>query len=113
MPFHHWLDDPEIHTIVLHTIRHTKHSIPVPRWQNLARGIAIGHQLVTDHLNQHRMELAKLKGKRVIECVTETDHPKLWNRHRQALVESGRIAGRQVAETFRSVKEVATRDLPD
>ncbi|MGK0186052.1 MAG: NTE family protein [Verrucomicrobiales bacterium] len=100
MPFHHWLDDPSVHTIVLHSIRHIKGSLPVPRWQSLSRGIAIGHQLVSDQLNDHRQELAELKGKRIIECVTETEHPKWSNKRRATLVKAGEAAGERAVESI-------------
>ena len=107
IPFHHWLDDPSVHTIVIHSIRHSKGSLPVPRWPSMSRGIAIGHQLVSDQLNNHRRELAQLKGKRIIECITETKHPGWLNGQRAVLVQAGDKSGERAAELLLEINPLA------
>lgn len=76
-PFEHWLDDPEIDVIVVHRIRHEEHSGPAVNWETVASAIGIAHQTVCGELHRHRRELARLKGKRLIEVETLTPFPGL------------------------------------
>lgn len=94
VPFHHWVSDPAVQTIVLHTIEHEQGTNPALRWNNMAMGVGVAHQVVSDLLNRYRKELAELHGKRLIHAVTRTPHPGLLRPDRDALVEAGRASAR-------------------
>lgn len=98
MPFSHWLDDDSVHTIVLHRIEHIRGTELVPKWPTMASGFAISHQIITDTLFNLRMAEAKRSGKRVIEILTETPHPRMFpSKHRPALIAAGRESGLRAA----------------
>lgn len=94
IPFDHWLEDPEIHTIVLHRIEHVRGTECVPRWPSVATGFAASHDTINGALHQMRMRQARESGKRVIEVVTETPHPGLLpSKVRSLLLETGYQSG--------------------
>lgn len=97
-PFEHWLDDPEIDTIVIHRIRHEENSGPAVSWETIATSIGASHHTVCNELHRHRTELARLKGKRLVEIDTVTPMPGLFTHRRAPLCyqrgfESGKAAG--------------------
>ena len=102
IPFEHWLDDPQIHTIVLHRIEHVRGTEFVPRWPSMATGFAASHDTINNALHSMRMRRATESGKRVIEIVTETPHPGLFpGKIRASLLEAGRESGlKAVAQLF-------------
>ena len=81
LPFDHWIADPEIDTIILHTIvnpeerkvRETKAPLRISGAVNLS------HQIICDELLRLKMDLARLAGKRVILLRTLAPRPSLWN----------------------------------
>lgn len=94
IPFDHWLEDPEIHTIVLHRIEHVRGTECVPRWPSVATGFAASHDTINSTLHAMRMRRARESGKRVIEVVTETPHPGLFpSKVRSLLLEAGYQSG--------------------
>ncbi len=96
-PFEHWLDDPEIGTILIHRIRHEKGSGPTVNWETVSTSISIAHDTACSELHRHRLELARLKGKRVIEVETLTPFPGLFSQKRAPLChERGYQTGRGV-----------------
>ena len=76
-PFEQWLDDPSIDTIIVHRIRHEPNSGPTMNWETVATSIGSAHHAVCNELHRHRLELARVKGKRVIELITITPMPSL------------------------------------
>jgi len=96
-PFEQWLDDPEIDTIVIHRIRHEENSGPSVSWETIATSIGAAHHTVCNELHHHRRELARMKGKRLIEIVTSTPVPGLFSNRRAPLCyERGFESGRGV-----------------
>jgi predicted acylesterase/phospholipase RssA len=81
-PFEHWLDDPAVDTIVVHRIRHEVNSGPAMSWETIATSIGAAHHTVCNELHHHRRELARLKGKRLIEIETLTPMPGLLSKRR-------------------------------
>lgn len=84
-PFEHWLDDPTIDTIVVHRIRHEENSGPAVSWETIATSIGASHQTVCNELHRHRTELARMKGKRLIEIDTITPVPGMLSQGRAPL----------------------------
>jgi predicted acylesterase/phospholipase RssA len=78
-PFEQWLDDPEIGAILIHRVGHEQGSGPTVKWETMANSVGIAHQTVCGELHRHRVELAKLKGKRLIEIDTTTPFPGLFS----------------------------------
>lgn len=96
-PFEQWLDDPEIDTIVVHRIRHEENSGPAVSWETIATSIGAAHHTVCNELHRHRRELARMKGKRLIEIETATPVPGLFTNRRAPLCyERGFESGRGV-----------------
>jgi predicted acylesterase/phospholipase RssA len=99
-PFEQWLDDPEVDTIVVHRIRHEANSGPAVGWETVATSIGSAHHTVCHELHRHRSELARAKGKRLVEIDTRTPVPGLFTNRRAPLCyergfESGRAAAAQ------------------
>lgn len=85
VPFEQWLDDPAIHTIIVHRVQHEVNSGPTVSWETIATSIGSAHQTVCNEFHRHRLELARLKGKRVIEIETVTPAPGLITQRRAPL----------------------------
>lgn len=101
-PFEQWLDDPAIHTIIVHRVGHEENSGPTVSWETVATSIGSAHRTVCNEFHRHRAELARMKGKRLIEIETTTPAPGMLSQKRAPLCyERGREAG------------VATRELYD
>ncbi len=98
-PFEQWLDDPEIDTIVVHRIRHEANSGPAVAWETIATSIGAAHHTVCNELHRHRSELARMKGKRLIEIETATPVPGLFTNRRAPLCyERGFESGKSVVK---------------
>lgn len=97
VPFEQWLDDPAVHTIVVHRIRHEDGTGPAVSWETIATSIGSAHSTVCGELHRHRRELARMKGKRLIEIETHTPVPGLFSQRRAPLCyERGHESGRAV-----------------
>lgn len=97
VPFEQWLDDPAIHTIIVHRVLHEHNSGPTVRWETITTSIGSAHQTVCNELHRHRRELARLKGKRLVEIATLTPAPGVISQKRAPVCyergfESGRAA---------------------
>jgi len=104
IPLDHWLDDPEIHTIVMHSIDHTPGTELIPKRPTIATGIAESHDTICKVTTEMRMKLAELKGKRVLNIRTQSDHPGLFPRQqRHAMAEFGRATGLRTAEQLKAL----------
>jgi len=85
-PFEHWIDDPEIHTIIIHQIiplkgeevRPTKRSNFITCWSEM-------HQVAAEELLRMRLDRAKAAGKRVVIHQTPAVRPSLMASKRLAL----------------------------
>ena len=81
LPFDHWIDDPEIDTIVLHVVANPqdlsmrKSSRP----QRMSHAVNLSHQIICDELLRLKTELARRAGKRLLLLRTLAPRPSLWN----------------------------------
>ncbi len=98
LPFEHLLEDERIDTLILHRIRHENGS--TPGLFRSAAGLAIGvtRRTVCDEVHRLRLDLARTRGKTVVEMETVTPFPGLF-RHRLApcCYERGLATGRSLA----------------
>lgn len=102
VPFSHWLEDDSIHTIILHRIEHERGTELVTKWPTLSTGFATSHHIITDTIFNLRMAEGRRSGKRIIDIVTETPHPKPFpNKQRPSLIEAGRASGIRAARELR------------
>lgn len=98
VPFSHWLNDDSIHTIILHRIEHERGTELVTKWPTLSTGFAISHQIISETIFDLRMSEALRSGKRIIDIVTRTPHPRPFpNKQRPSLIEAGRASGVRAA----------------
>jgi predicted acylesterase/phospholipase RssA len=74
-PYEHFIDDPNIDTILLHRICHQKGTQPTVNWETVANVISMSHHASSNELNRLRGGLAALKGKRIVEITTTTPFP--------------------------------------
>lgn len=95
IPFEHWLDDPGVETILLHRVRREKRE--VRSRDNLLRSITATHHTVCGEFHRRRMELARERGKRVIEITSTTPPPRIvTGGNARACYEIGFAAGSSV-----------------
>ncbi len=82
LPFEHLLDDPRIDTVILHRIRHESGSVPGFFKSSVGNSIGVTRRTISHEVHRLRMELARIRGKRVIEMKTTTPFPGLFSHHR-------------------------------
>ncbi|QJE94965.1 patatin-like phospholipase family protein [Luteolibacter luteus] len=75
-PFEHWLEDPSIHTIVVHRIQHSSDIRGLP-WETPGGIMGACHAVASNELFDHRVRRAEELGKTVILLETRHDHPGL------------------------------------
>ena len=100
-PFEHWLDDPAVKVIVVHTIRHSGGG--KRRARTALSVLSRLHRVVANELLDRRMERAAAAGKTVLHWVTEHPHP--------GLVQGGRAHG--LIEAGRATAERGQQELRD
>lgn len=76
VPFGHWLDDPAVETIAVHTIRHTGLDSRRPR--TVLAVLAGAHRVVANHVFGELRERTGRCGKRVLFCETAHPYPGLF-----------------------------------
>ena len=98
LPFDPWLTDPEIDTILVHTvINPTELAVrDTSRRLNVAGAFNLSHQIICDELLRWKAEAARLAGKRLIFLRTEAPRPGLLTARRVApeCVAAGRATAR-------------------
>lgn len=75
-PFDHWLEDPSIHTIVVHRIQNPTGIRGLP-WETPGGILGACHAVAANELLDHRIHRSEVAGKRVIHLETQHDHPGL------------------------------------
>jgi NTE family protein len=109
-PFDQWLEDPLIHTIVVHRIRHASGMKGLP-WRTPGGVMGECHRVVSEELFRRRIAAAEGAGKRLILLETGHDHPGLLHGDKaRGFFAAG-------AETFRqsslaAVSTVKGREIP-
>jgi len=78
-PFDHWLDDPAVHTILVHRIRHTTAMGGLP-WRTPGGILGACHGVAASELHRRRLEQAAASGKRLIFLDTPHECPGLLHR---------------------------------
>lgn len=81
LPFEHWLADPEIDAIILHSVVNPE-ELKVREHQKPLRvsdAFNLSHQIICDELLRLKTEMARLSGKRLIPIHTLAPRPSLWN----------------------------------
>jgi len=102
VPFDDWANDDSIDTIVFHRIECAPGTELTPKWPTLSTGFAKCHQIIGDEIFKVRWRELERSGKRIIDIVTVTPHPKLFpTQERYALVEEGRKAGLRAVAALR------------
>jgi predicted acylesterase/phospholipase RssA len=81
LPFDHWIADPEIDTIILHSVVNPE-EMKVRERNGPLRvfdAFNLSHQIICDELLRLKTEIVRLSGKRLIVLRTEAPRPSLWN----------------------------------
>jgi len=65
-PFHHFIDDPDVNTILIHEVRHDFRSKEHTNPLTISGVFARSHQIISDRILDLCMEKAALVGKRVL-----------------------------------------------
>jgi|GEM_PF-388213 len=98
VPFEHWIDDPSIHTIIIHNIDHIPGTEMVMQWPTISSGFAACHETICKETTELRLRLAREHGKNIIFARTMTAHPKLFpHKQREKLFAAGRATGQEIA----------------
>lgn len=81
LPFDQWIEDPEIDTILLHTVVNPEELAVRKKGRPLriSGAINLSHQIICDELLRLKLEIAERAGKRVVSLRTEAPRPNLWN----------------------------------
>lgn len=103
VPFDHWIDDPSIHTILVHSVVNPKETKVRQRNRPLtiAGSFNLSHQIICDELLRWKTEAARRAGKRLHFLRTEAPRPGLFSAHRLSL--QCAAAGRATAEANRAL----------
>lgn len=96
-PFEHWLDDPSVHTILVHYIRHEPQGNRLP-WWIASRVAASAHSVSATELFLKRRQLAEASGKQVIFLETNTVHPGIFQwKTARGLIEAGALTAARLS----------------
>lgn len=102
LPFEHLLDDPRIDTVILHRIRHESGSVPGFFKSSVGNAIGVTRRTISHEVHRLRSELARIRGKRVIEMKTTTPFPGLFSHRRAPLCyERGLETGLRILESLK------------
>jgi len=81
LPFDHWIDDPEIDTILLHVVANPQElSVRTgARPRRMSHAVNLSHQIICDELLRLKSDLARRAGKQLLLLRTLAPRPSLWN----------------------------------
>ena len=81
VPFDHWIADPEIQTIVIHSVVNPENDAgrAARARMTIVGAGAVTHMIICEELMRLKTELARQAGKRVIFLETSTPRPRPWN----------------------------------
>lgn len=81
LPFDHWLDEPEIDTILLHVVSNPEEGAALRRGrsQRISGAMNVAHQAICGELLRLKTELARRAGKRLVFLSTVAPRPSLWH----------------------------------
>lgn len=95
-PYEQWLNDPDIHTIIVHRIQHYEKPRRVP-WRGIFRISAEAHTCVTRDLARRANERAEKSDKKIVFVETKTHHPGVFQ---------GRLARELIARGVATAQEL-------
>lgn len=99
-PYEQWLDDPAIHTIIVHRIQHHEKTKRFP-WRGIFRVSAEAHTCVARDLARRGKERAEQSGKKIVFVETKTQHPGVFQgRLAKELVASGAATAQELAASL-------------
>jgi NTE family protein len=108
LPFDHWLADPDIDTIILHTVANPEELSVRGKTGPLrmSGAVNLSHQIICDELLRLKTDLARGAGKRLLFLRTLAPRPRLWNPAKvgQRCIEIGAAT---VAENRAALAELA------
>ena len=97
LPYEHWLENPDIHTIIVHGIKHQSTFQKVP-WRTPLNVTAASHTCSAHELERMRNEKARAMGKKVEYVYTETPHPGIFQGRKAAILyDLGRASAQRFA----------------
>ncbi|MEP6667935.1 MAG: patatin-like phospholipase family protein [Chthoniobacter sp.] len=81
LPFDHWIDDPEIDTILLHIVANPQELAVRQggRPRRMSHAVNLSHQIICDELLRLKTDLARRAGKKLVVLRTLSPRPTLWN----------------------------------
>ena len=81
LPFDHWIDDPEIDTILVHIVANPEELAVRKggRPHRMSHAVNLSHQIICDELFRLKSELARRAGKNLVVLRTISPRPRLWN----------------------------------
>lgn len=81
LPFDHWIDDPEIDTILLHIVANPEEQAVRQggRPRRMSHAVNLSHQIICDELFRLKSDLARRAGKNIVILRTFSPRPRLWN----------------------------------
>ncbi len=102
VPFDHWIADPDIDTILVHSVdSHSPGSAEKARPLTIGAAAGLSHEIICDELRRMKAELARAAGKRLIFLQTKASRP--------SVLSAGKIGPRCVEQGRATVAE--HRDL--
>ena len=81
LPFDHWIDDPEVDTILVHMVANPE-ELSVRnggRPKRMSHAVNLSHQIICDELLRLKTDLVRRAGKRLVVLRTLSPRPTLWN----------------------------------
>jgi predicted acylesterase/phospholipase RssA len=81
LPFDHWIDDPEIDTILVHVVANPQEMAVRHggRPRRMSHAVNLSHQIICDELLRLKTDLVRRAGKRLLLLRTLSPRPSLWN----------------------------------
>lgn len=100
LPIEPYIDDPEIHTIIVHNL--VKPKVALRKNLNVGAPFGDGHKMLNEALFDYRCREAERNGKRVITIETEHPSPGFFQTKttKQRYFEKGRLSGCRISEHF-------------
>jgi len=103
-PFHHFLKDPDVHTVLVHEVRHDSRDQPHDKPLTISAVFGRSHQIISDRILDLCLENAALMGKRVLLLTSKVPRYR-WGKKgvSKKLFESGRKTVLENAEQIRQL----------
>ena len=102
LPIEPYMDDPAIHTIIVHAVSNPKREIQ--KHLGVSSAFAHGHEMLNRELTKYRIKEAEKNGKRVIYFETIHPHPGIFQSAatKRKYFNEGYATGQAIAGHFSS-----------